>query len=156
MEIPIENQRVKEIINFFCDGNELLFSKKINVSQPRINRLFSLDKRNNQYPVVSFDIIQSIINTFIDIDSEWLITGKGEMLKVSEDEKNKGPDSEKYVKLLERNNQYLEQIVTLKDEVSNLKDQIQDLKKRDIQPYPDKMVAEPQQKLEKKAKETAK
>lgn len=80
-DIPIENKRVKEVINYYCDGNELLFSKEINVSQPRINRLFSVDSRNNKYPIVSFDIIQSIINKFINVSAEWLLTGKGSMLK---------------------------------------------------------------------------
>lgn len=81
MELPIENQRVKKIIEYFCNGNELQFSKEIKISQPRINRLFSIDSRSGKFPMVSFEIIQAIINKYIDVDSEWLITGKGSMLK---------------------------------------------------------------------------
>ncbi|UCA61694.1 peptidase S24 [Chryseobacterium rhizoplanae] len=81
MLLPIENQRIKDLINYFCDGNELQFSREIGISQPRINRLFSTDPRSGKYPIVSFEIIQSIINKFIDVNSEWLIIGKGEMLK---------------------------------------------------------------------------
>ncbi|WP_053326901.1 S24 family peptidase [Chryseobacterium gallinarum] len=81
MNLPIENQRVKNVIDYFCDGNVLRFSKEIGISQPRINRLFTIDTRSGKYPLVSFEIIQAIINKFIKIDSEWLIVGKGEMLK---------------------------------------------------------------------------
>lgn len=88
MDLPIENQRVKKIIDHYFNGNENQFSKEIGVSQPRINRLFSLDSRNNKYPLVSFDIIQSIINKFININPEWLIVGRGDMEKSVEREFN--------------------------------------------------------------------
>lgn len=81
MDLPIENQRVKKVIEYYFDGNVNQFSKEINVSQPRISRLFSLDSRNGKYPIVSFDIIQSIINKFIDVSPEWLIVGRGKMIK---------------------------------------------------------------------------
>lgn len=77
MELPIENQRVKKVIDMYCDGNELRFSKEIGISQPRINRLFSPDPRNNKYPIVSFEIIQAIINKYIILSAEWLISGRG-------------------------------------------------------------------------------
>lgn len=77
MELPIENQRVKKVIDMYCDGNELRFSKEIGISQPRINRLFSLDPRSGKYPIVSFEIIQAIINKYIILSAEWLITGRG-------------------------------------------------------------------------------
>ena len=86
MDLPIENQRVKEIINFVTNGNVLQFSNLIGISQPRLNRLFTIDKRNNNYPLVSFEIIQAIINKFLNINAEWLITGKGEMLKTKSKE----------------------------------------------------------------------
>ncbi len=81
MSLPPENKRVKDIIKYVSNGNILAFSRDIGISQPRIARLFTLDKRNNKYPLVSFEIIQSIINKFIDIDAEWLLTGNGTMLK---------------------------------------------------------------------------
>ena len=81
MDFPPENARVKQIIDFYCKGNVNKFSREINISQPRISRLFSIDPRNNRYPLVSFEIVQSIINKFININSEWLLTGKGPILK---------------------------------------------------------------------------
>lgn len=81
MDLPVENQRIRQIIDYFCDGNESLFSKEIGISQPRINRLFSLDPRNNKYPLVSFEIVQATINKFINISGDWIITGYGTMFK---------------------------------------------------------------------------
>lgn len=83
MEIPLENQRIRTVIEYFCDGNELQFSKEIGISQPRINRLFNIDPRNNKYPLVTFDIIKAIINKFVDVSAEWLVVGFGEMKKHS-------------------------------------------------------------------------
>lgn len=88
MDYPVENQRIKIIIDTFCDGNELLFSKEIGVSQPRINRLFNIDNRSGKYPLPSLEIIQSIINKFVNVSSEWLLSGRGKMLK---DEKSGHP-----------------------------------------------------------------
>lgn len=84
MDLPIENQRLKDVINHTCNGNISKFSNEIGVSQPRISRLFSIDRRSGRYPTISFDILQATINKFIFINSEWLITGKGEMLKDTE------------------------------------------------------------------------
>lgn len=85
MGLPEENKRVKKLIDLYCKGNINQFSKLINVSQPRINRLFNLDQRSGKYPIVSFDIAQSIINKFIDVNAEWLLIGEGEMLKSTTD-----------------------------------------------------------------------
>lgn len=116
MQIPIENQRVKEIIKHFCNGNELLFSKNIGISQPRVNRLFSLDPRSKKYPMVSFEIIQSIINKFIDIDAEWLVTGNGEMLKEKSQSKSQNQDyRDKYIEILEENRELLKENKRLKE-----------------------------------------
>lgn len=84
MELPIENQRVKKVIDMYCDGNELRFSKEISISQPRINRLFSLDPRSGKYPIVSFEIIQAIINKYIFLSAEWLISGRGAIEAINE------------------------------------------------------------------------
>lgn len=78
MLLPPDNQRVKDVIDFYCDGNELLFSREIGISQPRINRLFKIDPRSNKYPGPSYEIVQAIINKFVEIDPRWLLTGQGE------------------------------------------------------------------------------
>ena len=67
MELPVENKRVRQIIEYFCRGNELQFSREIGVSQPRINRLFAKDSRNNRFPLVSFDIVKAILKKFEEL-----------------------------------------------------------------------------------------
>lgn len=81
MNLPEENKRVEKVIDHTCNGNQLLFSKEIGISQPRINRLFKIDNRSGKFPLVSFEIIQAIINKYINISSRWLLTGEGSMLK---------------------------------------------------------------------------
>ncbi len=80
--LPPENQRVKKIIGFYCKDNVLLFSKEIGISQPRLNRLFNIDKRNGIYPSPSFDIAQAILLKYRNIDADWLLTGQGQMFKL--------------------------------------------------------------------------
>lgn len=80
-QMPEENKRLLEVINHFSNGNELAFSNEIGVSQPRINRLFNIDKRSGQYPSMSFEIAQATINKFIELNAEWLISGRGKMFK---------------------------------------------------------------------------
>lgn len=81
MDLPIENQRVQELIDLFCDGNRSQFSKEINVSQPRINRLFNLDNRSDKYPVVTLDILQAIVERWNDVNFNWLAIGELPQLK---------------------------------------------------------------------------
>jgi len=81
MSLPIENQRLKDIMFFYAKNNISKFSNDIGISQPRISRLFIKDKRNGTYPKLSFEIVQSVINKFIDVNPEWLLTGSGSMLK---------------------------------------------------------------------------
>lgn len=81
MILPKENARIRKVIEHFCNGNELQFSREIGISQPRINRLFTKDPRNGRYPVVTFNIVKSILERFKDVSSDWLVTGQGEMLR---------------------------------------------------------------------------
>ena len=81
MEIPKINQRIKQIIDFQTNGNVKKFSELISISQQTLNRLFNVDTRTNKYPIATTDILTSITEMFVDVNSEWLLTGKGEMLK---------------------------------------------------------------------------
>ena len=108
--LPVENQRVKKIIDFTTNGNVLQFSKEIGISQPRINRLFSIDSRNGKYPLISFEIAQAIINKFVNIRTEWLLTGEEPMLKPEIQEQTVS-HNDKYTVVLEKNNARLENTI---------------------------------------------
>ncbi|WP_395075330.1 hypothetical protein [Flavobacterium sp.] len=124
MGIPIENKRVRDIIELFCNGNELQFSKEIGISQPRINRLFSVDIRNNKYPLVTIDIIKAIINKYINVNVEALITGHGDILKGKlETSKKVVADANDSEKLLSHND--VEKVTFLENQVHFYKDQVE-------------------------------
>lgn len=115
MKLPSVNQRIKDVIDYYCHSNEMAFSKEIGVSQPRINRLFNIDKRSGKYPLPSFEIIQSVINMFVDISPEWLIVGKGEMIKKNSIIEKAEPEELNY---------YKNKVMELQDKVSRLQDRI--------------------------------
>lgn len=74
------NGRIKEII-VFSGINDSAFAKKIGVTQSVIASMF---KRGTE---PSAKVITSILSTFEDISSEWLLRGKGNML-ISENSQN--------------------------------------------------------------------
>ncbi len=86
MNIPEKNKRIRQLIDIKTNGSVNKFSKKINISQPRMSRLFNFDKKIDKYSPVFIDIIDAIINIFVDINIEWLMTGRGEMLKTARQE----------------------------------------------------------------------
>ncbi|WCC44175.1 hypothetical protein PJW08_10320 [Tenacibaculum finnmarkense] len=63
MNLPDINKRLKEVIEYFNEGNVSDFSKKLNgVSQQKLNRLFNLDSRTKKYPAISQDIITEVLS----------------------------------------------------------------------------------------------
>lgn len=142
--LPALNERVKKLIDFYAGGSVKKFSEMIKLSSSqKLNRIFNLDKRNGEYPEVSSDIILSIANMFSELNTEWLLIGKGEMLKKKELSNtiaepsciySKGADDflykmcrEKDVEIKELSEKVGEQknkIETLKEEILNLKEEI--------------------------------
>jgi len=87
MTLPLINQRIKELINFHANGSVKKFSELIELNSSQVlNRIFNLDKRNQEYPSPSSEILLSIANKFEGLNCNWLLTGKGEMYE--SDEKN--------------------------------------------------------------------
>lgn len=90
--LPAVNERVKMLVDFYANGSVKRFSEMIHLSSSqKLNRVFNLDKRNNEYPEVSSDILLSIANMFVDLSIEWLLTGRGEMIKTNQ------PTSERHI-----------------------------------------------------------
>ena len=81
MEIPEINDRILQLVEKKANKSRNEFAKKIGVAQQSINRLFNIDKRTGKYPLATTEIIASITEMFVDIDANWLLTGKGSMLK---------------------------------------------------------------------------
>ena len=82
------SQRIKEIVDFYTPGNPQEFGRRIGHAYQKITRLYKKDIRNDNNTNPSGEILSAIVNTFTEIDSFWLLTGKGEMLKsISKDYK---------------------------------------------------------------------
>lgn len=81
MELPELNKRLKELINYYSDGNVADFARKIGVEHQKLNRNFNIDSRNKKYPTPSSEIIQKTLDNLDNVNGNWLISGSGSMLK---------------------------------------------------------------------------
>ncbi len=70
------NDRISYIIDIKADKNKKKFSETIGFAPQVISNIVSGRKTKP-----SFGVIKAISSSFVDINLEWLITGKGEMLK---------------------------------------------------------------------------
>jgi len=70
-------EKISQIIDYYGIKNVTSFAKDyLNyTSSEKINRL----KDNNKHP--SYEILVDISNKFEEIDANWLLTGRGKMLK---------------------------------------------------------------------------
>ena len=78
------NGKIKEIITVVDDGNVARFSKRLkNVSQQRLNRIFNPDTRTGKYPGVPDDVLVSIATSMPNVNLDWLLADRGEMINKS-------------------------------------------------------------------------
>lgn len=134
------NKRVRDLITYL-QYSETRFAKEIGVRQSVINTMF---KRGTE---PSIKLVTSILNTFVFVSADWLLTGQGEMIKSDSKDKaneNNSPlelntinlnDMESLMSMLkealsdlrkerEYVHKYHEEIVALKNEVEGLKVQL--------------------------------
>lgn len=69
-------ERIKKLIDEFYNGNKRAFSKAIGVTPTVIENIVGKRQGNP-----SFDITLKIINAFENMSVDWLMTGKGKLLK---------------------------------------------------------------------------
>ncbi|MCY1635769.1 S24 family peptidase [Marinifilum sp. D737] len=67
------SERIKELVSYFCDGNNSKFAVKVGTSEANIRNYIA-----GRQP--KFEVLSSIANHF-EINYEWLLTGKGDMLQ---------------------------------------------------------------------------
>ncbi len=72
-ELPIENKKLKLLIDTHSNGSQNAFAEMIGISQTHINRLFRIDERNNEYPniVKSKSTLKAIVDKFDYATIEW-------------------------------------------------------------------------------------
>lgn len=73
------NQRIKSVINYLSISDRE-FANKIGIPQTTISNIFNRDSD------VKFSVIEAVINQFGFISLDWLLTGKGDMLKKDNEE----------------------------------------------------------------------
>lgn len=107
------NERIKYISDTLFDGNVSAFGRHINVPQPTLK-----DVVGGKLSTPRFDLLEKIVNDkSLNINSEWLMTGEGHMLKnISENSENLLKQSEK-----EDRNNSIDDIITnlIKETVMN-------------------------------------
>ena len=81
MEIPNINKRIRQIIDYYANGVVKKFAENIEMQQQTLNRLFVIDKRTGKYPIATTDILQKISEMYDCVDVNWLLTGRGKMLR---------------------------------------------------------------------------
>ena len=126
------NQRITDLINTLYSGNKRAFSIAINVSPAVIENI--VGKRQS---APSYEITSKIISSIDNISIEWLMTGKGNMLKnqakeyiekkevsnnISEPNATYNNDEfkAKYYKKLEEENEWLKKIIAEKEELLDM------------------------------------
>lgn len=77
------NIRIEQLVQHFCNGNNSAFANKIDVSEANIRNYIKGTEPK-------FNIIERIAESF-DINYEWLLIGKGSMLKKEEKDELKEP-----------------------------------------------------------------
>ena len=70
------NDRIQYLIDSQYNGNKKKFAEKIGFAPQVVSNIVSGRKTKP-----SFDVLSAISSTIDDVNSEWLLTGEGEMLK---------------------------------------------------------------------------
>lgn len=129
MKIPDINTRIRQLVDYYASGKVIKFSEMINVKQQTINRLFNIDTRTGKYPTVTTEILIAITELLVDVDTKWLLIGRGDMLKTEIEERSViteiiyKPDP-KDAELISSKNEIIE---TQKELISTLKQRIKEL-----------------------------
>lgn len=119
--LPAINQRVKMLIDHYAGGSVKMFSELIKLSNSqKLNRVFNVDRRNGEYPIVSSDILMAIANMFSEVDINWVLTGKESMFRKSYE--NEVFFSESLVYMVEKVEKQSIEIGRLQKEIEMLKD----------------------------------
>ena len=76
MNHNIVSQRLTDIIDHFSDGNEKRFADSLGVKPAVINNY----TRGKQQSKPGFEVLYKIASIYPDVNIDWLLTGRGEML----------------------------------------------------------------------------
>ena len=75
------NKRLVSVLNYFFDGNVSEMARKTNVPQPTLNNIVA-----NRLSKPSTENLSRIANLIELLNTRWLLTGEGEMLRTATDD----------------------------------------------------------------------
>lgn len=119
------NERILYLIDFKASSNKKKFSEMIGYAPQVISNIVSGRKTKP-----SFEVIHKILSSFVDISADWLLTGKGEMLRASGSAGPATADQSEILELLRW------KVDRLEEENKELKEQISGLKSSCEKPTP--------------------
>ena len=96
-------ERIKAIMNYY-NLSVNSFSAKIGSKQVTINQQMNGDRK------VSLETILNIVNSFDAISPQWLLTGKGEMLKSQSHETSQPITNERLFSIIESQQRTIENL----------------------------------------------
>ena len=120
------NERFFLILNTFFKRNVSEMARQTGIPQPTLNNIVA-----NKLNKPSADSLEKLINTMENINAEWLLTGKGEMLK--KQEQNNEINNSKNFAIQQgenntyNNNEYIERIIDINQEYIKRIDKIIEL-----------------------------
>ncbi|GGE95736.1 hypothetical protein SAMN05443634_11031 [Chishuiella changwenlii] len=106
------NDRIKDLVLFFANGNNSLFASKLGISEANVRNYISKTEPK-------FNILEKIANNF-EINFEWLLTGKGEMLKQESEIVNLEKNSFENLSIEEKLKAIFIQNKALKEKIDNV------------------------------------
>ena len=80
MELPEINKRILQLVDNYTNNSVKKFAESIGIPQQTVNRLFNKDTRTGKYPTATTEILVAITRKYVDINANWLVAGKGDML----------------------------------------------------------------------------
>jgi hypothetical protein len=136
--LPNLNGKIKDIITTVDDGNVSRFAKRLKgVSQQRLNRIFNPDPRTKKYPTVPDDVLIAIAKSMPDVNLDWLLADKGNMLKVEQHIENSpnslaiGRDAngseihitsqkvDEFIRVMEKHQEHTDKMLTIIEKLIN-------------------------------------
>lgn len=100
-------ERIRKIADELFNGNISAFCRAVDVKQPTMNTI--LGERQSK---PSYDVLSSIVNAeALNISAQWLLTGKGEMLKSSSSKEESAPiTNERLLSIIESQQRTIENL----------------------------------------------
>lgn len=100
-------ERIRKIADDLFNGNISAFCRAVDIKQPTMNTI--LGERQSK---PSYDVLSNIVNAeALNISAQWLLTGKGEMLKSSSSkEESSSITNERLLSIIESQQRTIENL----------------------------------------------